>query len=596
MPTDVSVVRPSQFIGEYSATPLKLLGTNGGAGIESQFTESMNQGLFTTDPGYSKFVANVAKGWDLAEDGKSLTIYFREGMKWSDGDDFTANDIVFWHKEVLQNEDLGFPVPERYSPGGELMGLEKIDDYTVKFTFSIPYFRSIEVFARDEDILIAPEHFIKRYMPSYSDGAEALAKSEGYGSWQLAVQAHANTTAQMGFTKDPLLPTLNPWVLEDISSTSSLWVRNPFYWRVDTSGNQLPYADSLLIQLTDKRETTGPIKTLAGELDFTDYTGLALTDYPVLKAGEAKGGYTVSLWPRADQSHAMGFALNYTHSDPYTNKIFNDVKFRQALSLGLDRDEISENVFFGLVEPYTAPMSPLWSGYEDWMGTYFAEHDVERANKLLDEMGIAWDANNTWRIRPDGERIIITGTWATEWLPYSQDVFDLMSLQWKDIGIDFQSKFVEEAALQTLFVANQTDVGLSNSDGGSEFLARGDYPIRLMPPWHWGDADCCAMAAYEWRTWLDSDGDTGIEPPADVKRIYELVTLWQNEPYGTEDYVAYINEILNINVKNLYYVGTVSSPPAVYAVSNNLMNAPREGVFGPWGEVPYMLDTWYVKE
>jgi peptide/nickel transport system substrate-binding protein len=275
--------------------------------------------------------------------------------------------------------------------------------------------------------------------------------------------------------------------------------------------------------------------------------------------------------------------------------MFNDLRFRQALSLAMNRSEINETLFFGLATPFTSPASQGWTGYEDWMGSYYADYDVDQANALLDEMGLAWDSNHEWRLRSDGEPITIIGSYCTEWLAYSEDLLDLVAQYWAAIGIRLEPRYVPEETLQAQFVANDTDMGISNSDGGSEFLARSAYPIRLMPPWHWGFAGCCPMAAYPWRVWLDTNGADGIEPTDQVKELYALVQEWLNTPDGTPEYEARINEIIKINVENLYYFGTVSAVPQVWLVSNRVGNAPEDdGVAGAWGPNPYLLETYFI--
>jgi len=595
LPKEPAVVRPRE-IGQYS-DELRTLGFYEEAGAFSGITEDMQQDLFTLHTSLvapPKFHPNVAKGWELAEDGKSITIYLREGMKWSDGDDFNADDFAFWYEDLVQDPELNPTISKTWLPGGELMGFNVIDDYTVQYTFAIPYWRAVEVFSSDVTTY-APEHFLKQYMPKYNDDAEALAKEEGFETWQMALDFHSTITSD-NYDRDPTAPQINPWIIKEIKPDLVIWERNPYYWRVDTAGNQLPYVDRLMVIMTADVKTVGPLKTMAGELDVAGaITGLALTDYPVLKAKEEQGDYKTYLWPRIDQSHAMGFALNYTHKDPVLRELFNDIRFRQALSLAINRDEISEKIFLGLTEPWTALVSAAWTGYEDWMGTYYAEHDVERANALLDEMGLEWDDAHEYRLRPDGKPLFLLGEYCQEWLAYAEDLLDLVALQWKDIGVRFEPKFVYEDILQTRAVANETDMGIGNSDGGSETVARSQYPIRLMPPWHWAWEDCCPFAAHPWRQWLDSDGATGIEPPEEIKRIYQLVQEWLNTPSGTEEYTRLINEVIKLNVENLYYFGTVSSPPNVQVNSNRLGNAAGGG--GPLaGLHHYYEEVLFIRE
>jgi peptide/nickel transport system substrate-binding protein len=326
-----------------------------------------------------------------------------------------------------------------------MMGFNKIDDYTVQYTFAEPYNRALEVFAEGPPVY--PEHFLKQYIPEYNDGAEALAEEEGFESWQAAADFHGGINDD-NYDRDP---------------DSVLWERNPYFWRVDAAGNQLPYVDTLLVINTTDVSAFMPIKIMAGEVDWNDYLGLSLPDYAALKEHEADGDYSTNLYPKMEESHAMGFALNFIHPDPVLRELFNDIRFRHALSLAINREEISENLFFGLSEPWTPPVSALWTGYEEWMGAYYAEHDVEQANALLDEIGLEWDADHEYRLRPDGDTLFLQGEYCTEWLAYSEDLLDLVVLHWKDIGIHFEPKFVSEETLQTLFVANETTMGISHT-------------------------------------------------------------------------------------------------------------------------------------
>ena len=600
LPNDPPVVRP-KVIGQYGGE-IRLIGFYEGAGAFSGFTENMVQSLFllhesVQDP--PAFHPNVAKGWELAEDGLSITIFLREGMRWSDGDDFNADDFAFGY-EVLQDEELTIEISGAWMPGGELMGFNKIDDYTVQYTFAVPYWRAIEVFANDPPFY--PEHFLKQYIPRHNDGAEALAEEEGFESWQAAADFHGGIN-DSNYDRDPMAPQINPWLIKEISPESVLWERNPYFWRVDAAGNQLPYVDTLLVVNTTDASATTPLKVMAGEVDWNDYIGLSLADYPALKEKEEGSAYNAHLYPKTEESHAMGFALNYIHPDPVLREIFNDIRFRYALSLAINRDEISENLFYGLSEPWTAPVSAIWTGYEDWMGTHYAEHDVEQANALLDEMGLEWDDNHEYRLRPDGEELFFPAEYCTEWLAYSEDLMDLVSLHWKDIGVHMEPKFVTEETLQTFFVANETNVGCSNSDGGAEIdPGRTDYPIRLIPPWHWGWDDCCAMSGYQWRVWLDCDRDVtcdqedvdGIEPPDDVKRAYQLAYEWLDTPAGSPEYKQKIGELITLNVENFWYFGTVTPPPSINIRSNRLGNA--EGEDGPnAGLHHYFSEAYFIR-
>jgi len=590
LPKDVAVVRTREGAAATYGGELHVIGSNGDEGVYSQFTEDIQQGLWMFDANYKGVHPNIAKGWTLSEDGKTLTLYLREGMKWSNGDDFTADDFVFWWEEIKLNTDFNQELEVKYQPGGEVMGVKKIDTYTIEYTFAAPYFRAPEVVLADP--VYCPSKFVKQYMPKYNPDAETLAKSEGYETWQQAAQYHCNNN----YGGDLKAPFLNPWILKDVKGESALFVRNPYYWRVDTAGNQLPYADSILIIITQGDQGSPvSVRAMNGEIDW-ETGGISLGDYPVLKQGEASGPYKVYLYPDTATSTAMGFALNYTDKDPINQQLFNDLRFRQALSLAINRADIDSTLFLDQTAPFTAPVSPAWTGYEDWMGTYYAEYDVAKANTLLDEMGLQWDANHQWRLRSDGQPVYILGEYCVTWLSYAQDLLAIVKDNWAAIGVNFDPKEVGEDTLMARYAANENSIGIWNSDGGSEANARAAYPIRLEPPWHWKNEGCCIMSAGPWRQWWDTKGAEGQEPPQEVKDLFGLVDQWLDTPRTDPNYTTLINQIIKINVDNLYYFGTVSAPPRVVVVNNRIGNLPEaDGSLGSSMLRVYLPETAFIR-
>ena len=469
------------------------------------------------------------------------------------------------------------------------MGFQQIDDYTVQYTFTKPYYVAVEAFGTSD--VWAPAHRLLPYMPVHNDDAEGRAQEEGFDSWQEAIYVRSG-----GYNSDPTTPQINPWIIKERGAGSVIWERNPYYFKVDTAGNQLPYIDTILHLVSDDVGTAGPRLTMAGELDLSSRVeGLALADIPELRDHEQEGDYKTYLWPDRTTSSAYGFALNFLHQDPVRKAIFNDLRCRQALSLGINRDEISDIVFSGLTAPWTAPMSSLWTGYEEWMGVYYADHDVQQANALLDEMGLAWDDAHEYRLRPDGETFLIHGDWTTDYLEYTQELLDLIALHWKEIGVRFEPRFEPFDEWHEATDANETDVGMWSSDGGSEFIARTNYPIRLMPQWHW--RECCGLSSLDWRIWLDTDGAEGVESPDEIQQVYQLVQQWLVEPAGTEAYERLIKEIMTLNVENMWFFGTVTAPPYILTISSRVRNHPGEDGFTGGAHLAHVHhEMWYIRQ
>ncbi len=592
LPESPFVVKPPFYIGEYGGQ-LNLVGFPEAGSLFTGFTESMQQGLFVglpkAGPDTNQYFANVTESYELADDATSLTLSLRQGMKWSDGDAFDAADFSFWFNHILQDERLFFGDTTNYKVNDEFVELEVIDDYTVRYHFGAPYKKVVVAWADDRPF--APSHFLGTYHPAYDENADANGQALGFDDW---VGAFTDKNMRKNYSARPERPQINPWIFKEWESAFGTWERNPYYWRVDTRGNQLPYIDSILVTTVQQGGDPEVLKLKFMNQEF-DYgpSQIQITDLPILRRNEESGDYRIIITENATTSSALGVAFNYSTADPFKSRLFNDVRFRQAHSLAVDRDDLSETIFLGTTKPFTSPVSSVWTGYEDWMGTYYAEHDVDRANALLDEMGLPWDDNNEWRVNPDtGEIITILGEYATEWLGYHDEMMELLVDDWKQIGIRWQPKFVPEDTLMSRYVANEHDVGIWNTDGGGELTAYTNYPMRLIPPWHW--QSCCAMSSYVWRQWYDSKGEQGIEPPDEIKHMFDLAFEWLKTEPGTEEYEAKISELIQINVENLYLWGTVSAPPSVGAVSNKVQNVAGEETFGGAAPGAYPNDVTFI--
>ncbi len=557
LPEEPCVIEPAEEIGQYGGV---LRGPAFG------IHQAHDNDYARADPffriSYDDFrtvVPNVAKDWKLSEDMKTLTVYLRKGMKWSDGAPFSADDIMFWYEDIILNKELTPVIPPRWSPGGEVMKVEKIDDYTVRFKFAQPYPAVVQMLGcLDSDTPhVFPKHYLKKYHIKYNPKANEIAKEEGYEYWWQCFQFHSRHYRDIA---DPNRPGIFAWVLEKITlEGDKYFVRNPYYWKVDTAGNQLPYIDKFRTINVASGEIQD-LKLMSGELNFAGIF-LGFEKYPLYKKGEEQGGYRTVLLDGGARSQ-MKLVFNMCHNEPVLRDIFNDIRFRQALSLAINREEMNEVLFQGLTFPWQAPVAPGGIFVEEWMGKYYIEYDTERANSLLDEMGLEWDKNHKYRLRPDGKPLTVEITFTDVGLGWITRV-ELIKEYWEKVGVKTNVKQVDYSYYADSTLANNLDFALWASEPyGRSVQANADL---LYPGWGnwWGSP---------WKMWFDTNGESGEEPPEVVKKLHELIQEWITTQPDSEEYLRLGKEIFTINMENLWTIGDFAGGPSPVIVPQNLRN------------------------
>ena len=529
----------------------------------------------------------IAKSIELADDLLSATVTLRRGMKWSDGAPLSADDIMFWYENIMLQEELP-NMPGQLLPSGEPVVVEKIDDLSVKFSFAAPnpaFPLSVARFSAG--FPMAPKHYLEKWHLDFNEDANAVAEEEGFESWIDAFTFHWNgQTGQNDF--DPDMPVLKPWKLASIDDFGNkFYERNPYYWKVDTEGNQLPYIDSQVRLIVAEPEVV-KLKVQAGEIDYGFYN-LEVADLPVLKAGEADGDYTTILWPAA-QGAMNKYQFNITVNDPVLNEIFNDLRFRQAMSLAVNRDEINETLFFGLAKPRQWGVEPTSAFYEDWMASHFAEYDPDGANALLDEMGLERGADGV-RLRPDGQPLSIVLWDAIN----RQPMTELMAEYWEDVGVDVTINPSTREAFQQALLSNEVQASVWFAD----VVAEKDMyqrPIWFRPPY--GIDSTPVGGGLAWRQWWLSGGSEGEEPsdPYFVEQM-ELVDRWQLTELGSAEYVELGKQLVSQTMERMYHIGTVGEAPEVFIRANHLKNfPPEEGTIYINHLISGHSDQWFVGE
>ena len=590
LPEEPLVVQPLASIGRYGGNLIGAANypTYGADDVWS----ARIQGLLKPSMDLSTVVANAASGWQASDDLRSLTLHLRSGMKWSDGHPFTADDIMFWYEDYLGNDEINPVKPKMWSPGGELMKVEKLDDLTVRYSFAAPFPGGTVLMAavpRDGNwTTFAPRHYLEQFHISYNPEADDLAKASGHDNWYQLLRSHWGLEIQS--REDVDLPSIDTWVLEEVDAAGNKYfTRNPYYWKIDTAGNQLPYIDEQTRQLFDSMETIH-LQVINGELSYAAFHSV-LNNYPLYKSNEAEGGYRVLLW-KSLRGAEQTFYWNQTSKDPVLREIFNDIRFRQATSLAINREEINDSLFFGRAVPRQATVNPDNELFEPWMADHYAEYDPDRANELLDEMGLEWDANGEYRLRPDGKRIAVVFPYRELEGP-KQRINELAQEYWKAIGIDVTLKQVSSKLFWEMVNANEVDLGGKHLDMNTVTGLYSCTFCRFRPSWG-------VSNGRPWQTWYNTDGAQGEEPPPDVKELFELSDQWLTMPPDTDEWRALGKELMKKNVEGMYQIGTVGMGPQPVLVADNLHNIPDEGSwwydwFAVWF-AGYHADQWYFSE
>ena len=486
-------------------------------------------------------------------------------------------DLMFWWEDVILNDELTPAKPSTWTRGGKLAEYTKIDDYTFQIDFAVP-----TAFAHSMVNSGRPKHYLEKWHITYNSKADELAKEEGFDDWKQAFRSHQDDGPAQ---QDIDLPGIGAWVLESRSSTQKVYVRNPYYWKIDTQGNQLPYIDKLLCQILASKEVAN-MKVIAGETDLAAMN-LVFKNYPLYVENEEKGDYRVLLW-NTDLASEVTFAFNYTHEDPVLRELFWDVRFRRAMSMAIDRDEINEIVFYGLGTPRQATVFPGTTFYKEEWGTAYANYDPDKANSLLDELGMKWDKDHQYRLRPDGNPLTIS----MEVYPYASvlPVTELVKEYWGEVGIRGEIKVEDYSFWWGRLRDNKADLGIWVLDGVMETRLFAN-PHRLLPT-SWN----VMGLASEWGLYQETQGKEGEKPPEEILRLYQLAEEWQTSTTD-EDYKMLGQQLVGLHSDLLMKIGTVGMAKNPIVIKNSLRNVPSEGYFGStngfWQS--YMPAQWFFK-
>ena len=502
------------------------------------------------------------------EDGRIFTLHLRRGHKWSDGAPFTTEDFRYWWEDVANNEQL-VPAgpPALLLVDGEAPTVTVVSETEIRFEWSAPNPRFLPALAQARPPFIyRPSHFMKQYHEAYTD-KDALADMLRRTRSRNWAQLH-NKLDNMYDFDNPELPTLQPWInTTEPNGQRYILARNPYYHRVDAKGVQLPYIDEVEAEIAAAGLVAS--KVTLGEADLQIRT-LTFSDAPVLKKGEKTGNYTTYLWTNGAASE-IALYPNLNYEDPVFQELFRTADFRRALSLGIDRRAINKSLFYGLAkERAVAPLeqSPFFT---EERAQAYADYDVDRANAMLDALGLTEKDGDGARLLPDGRRLELVVETAGERTEES-DALELVAESWRLIGA------------KLIFRPLDRDILRNSAYQGASMMPvwygwNNGIPTPSSPP---DDLVPVDQANFSWPMWgqhWQTKGGAGEPPQIEpVQRLLELYHKWQASP-DDESQAAAWNEMLDIHADQIFAIGLVSAAPQPIIVSNRLRNVPKQAIY-----------------
>jgi peptide/nickel transport system substrate-binding protein len=565
LPEEPMVVVPYESIGQYGGVFNAL--SNATEAGTSDFLAVRHVNIVRFGDDYVTIEPNVAKGWEWNSDFTELTVFLRKGHKWSDGAPFTSADVEFWMNELILNTDVFPNTPGFASFGDETMKVEVVDDTTFKFIFPVPTPGILSFFATSYIQPWQPKHFFDKKADEGMSLPEVAELYYGNSDWTDTPSPLLSGEA------DDVIPTLESHILVEENTEGRHLVANPYYFAVDTVGNQLPYIneqDELYIGESEVRN----LKIANGEVDYK-VQSIDITDYPLYKENEASGNYTADLGFGVGVTLFYGF--NLTHPDEGLREIFNDLRFRQAMSLAINREEMVELIYLGQAKPIQAtPADPNTVNFvTEEHKTAFTEYDPDGAKALLDEMGLVDVDGDGLRDRLDGSSLTLDLQFANQGGP--PKAHELIKDYWEAVGVSTAIKEVTSDEYRDRANSNEADVLTWKFDGtaGSVIVLNTEM---LLPPF--GEPFNPGVA-YGWEEWVKSDGASGVEPPADVIELYDIVAEFLQHPLGTPESDALGEQIVDIHVNNLWKIGIAGDVQQPIIHHNTLRN------WGPYTVVSY---------
>ena len=582
LPENPLVLNPPE-IGKYGGTLNRVwLGFSDKWGVEKLTGESL---IEWSEDG-SKIIPCVVTDAQISDDGRVYTYHIRKGIKWSDGHPFTTEDILFYWEDVQFNKDILNVPGFQYRSGDEYGKLKVLDEHTFQITFKDPHLFFHTMIANYLGFTSYPKHYLKQFHPKYTptDELEKKAKKAGFDTWLQLWSARSSNSGQGWFVGNLDHPTLFAYKVTQTTPERLVHTRNPYYWKVDNAGNQLPYIDEIVHTLAEDT-TMLNLKAAAGEVDFQGRR-LSPNNLPTFMANAEKNNFDVALYD-THIGALPGIFINQTVEDLTLRKIFQDVRFRQALSVAINREEANELVTSGLLTPRQASPASNSTFYRDKLTNNYAQYDVKLANRLLDEMGLKWKGK--YRLRPDGKKLTVVVSCYQGWLGTEDvDTAEMLKDYWSKIGVDVAVDNQAREQLMPKWADNKLQIGLY------VYFPSYSTMVHFVP---YATDSWANSWAPLYSQWYHYDGKQGEKPTPEMQALFDLhqkILVAETEAEQSR----LLEQIIQNHIDNLWVIGVVGDVPQPMIISKKLGNVSMEGVYALAYSSPRNLpyETFYFKD
>jgi peptide/nickel transport system substrate-binding protein len=515
-----------------------------------------------------KLQSDILLGYE-EEDNKRFTLHLRPGHRWSDGSPFTSADFEYWWKDIANNPLLS-PAgpPEFLRAEGELPEVTFPDETTVVFEWQNPNPSFLHHLAQARPPFIyRPSAYLKQFHADYADPAK-LAEEVDYARVKSWAALHNKYDNMYKFDNHEL-PTLQPWMNATAGKKiRHLFVRNPYYHRIDANGVQLPYIDTVEMEIVSGGLVAA--KANAGEADL-QARGLGFRDIPILRKGEADGGnYRTFLWGTGTASQ-IAIYPNLNVNDPVWRKLLRDVRVRRALSVAINRAAINKSLYFKLAKPGAMTVLEKSPFFDPALREAWAQFDPDLANQLLDEVGLTEKDGYGIRQLPDGrpmELIVETAGERQE----VENALQIITDDWRDVGVKLVMRPLDRDILRNRVFSGTTAASVWYGwDNG--------LPQPYTSPAYLAPTDQVFLAWPKWGQYYQTGGEVGEAPDMEpAQRLMELAHDWRIATTEAERIAAW-KEMLKIHSEQVYGIGLVAEAPQPVVVSNRLRNVPERGIW-----------------